>query len=83
MVLDAAMNFAANAGLNGNDRTRATLEMKAELMRTARAGEELVVRGHVVRLGRQIAFCEAGVYGADDQIVSRSTGTFLLHRDEA
>ncbi len=83
VVLDAAMNFSANAGLNGSDRTRATLEMKTETMRTAHAGDELVIRGRVVRLARQVAFCEAGVYGSDDQIVSRATGTFLLQRDEA
>src|SRR5712692_330468 len=35
IVLDAAMNFAINAGLEGRDRTRATLEMKTETMRVA------------------------------------------------
>src|SRR5581483_3210413 len=39
VLLDAAMNFAINAGLRGKDRTRATLEMKSELMRVANAGD--------------------------------------------
>ena len=39
VVLDAAMNFAINAGLDGKDRTRATLEMKAETMLPASAGQ--------------------------------------------
>ena len=36
VMLDAAMNFALNASLDGKDRTRATLEMKTESMRAAR-----------------------------------------------
>ena len=82
VVLDAAMNFAANAGLNGSDRTRATLEMKTETMRVARTGDQLTVRGSVTRLAKQVAYVEAKVEDAQDRIVSRSTGTFLLYRGE-
>jgi uncharacterized protein (TIGR00369 family) len=82
VLLDAAMNFAVNAGLDGRDRSQATLEMKTETMRAARAGETLRVRGEVVRMGRQVAYVEATVQDADGRLVSRSTGTFLLHREE-
>jgi uncharacterized protein (TIGR00369 family) len=82
VLLDAAMNFAVNAGLDGRDRSQATLEMKTETMRSARAGETLTVRGAVVRMARQVAYVEATVQDADGRLVSRSTGTFLLHRDE-
>ena len=82
VLLDAAMNFAINTELDGRDRTRATLEMKAETMRVAKAGEELRVEGHVVRTARQVAYAEATATDADGQLVSRSTGTFLLHREE-
>ena len=82
VVHDAAMNFAINAALDGRDRTRATLEMKTETMRVARAGELLAVRGQVTRLARQVAYAEAAVRDADGKLVSRSTGTFLLHREE-
>ena len=42
------------------------------------------LRGDVVRMARQVAYAEASVTDADGQLVSRSTGTFLLHRpDEA
>lgn len=80
LLLDAAMNFAINAALPGRDRTRATLEMKVETMRPAQVGEAYRLRGEVVRLARQVAYAEATVIDGTDQLVSRSTGTFLLHR---
>jgi uncharacterized protein (TIGR00369 family) len=83
LLLDAAMNFAINAALPGRDRTRATLEMKIETMRPAQVGERYRLRGEVVRLARQVAYAEAAVRDADDQLVSRSTGTFLLYRDQS
>jgi uncharacterized protein (TIGR00369 family) len=82
VILDAAMNFAINAGLAGRDRTRATLEMKTETMRAAEAGTTLTVRGEVVRGARQVAYAEARVRDAEGRLVSRATGTFLLHREE-
>jgi uncharacterized protein (TIGR00369 family) len=80
LLLDAAMNFAVNSALPGRDRTRATLEMKIETMRPALAGEVYRLRGMVVRMARQVAYAEATVIDGKDQMVSRSTGTFLLHR---
>ncbi len=80
LLLDAAMNFAVNSALPGRDRTRATLEMKVETMRPAVLGETYRLRGEVVRLARQVAYAEASVLDAKDDMVSRSTGTFLLHR---
>jgi len=84
LLLDAAMNFAINAALAGRARTKATLEMKIETMRPALDGGSYVLRGDVVRMARQVAYAEASVSDAEGQLVSRSTGTFLLHRpDEA
>jgi uncharacterized protein (TIGR00369 family) len=80
LLLDAAMNFAINAALGRRDRTRATLEMKVETMRPALVGETYRLRGDVVRLARQVAYGEATVRDAKDQMISRSTGTFLIHR---
>ena len=82
VLLDAAMNFAINAGLDGRDRARATLELKAETMRPVKVGDALTVRGEVVRMARQVAYAEATVRDADGALVSRSTGTFLLHRED-
>lgn len=80
LLLDAAMNFAINSALAGRDRTRATLEMKVETMRPALVGEVYGLRGDVVRMARQVAYAEATVTDGEDRLVSRSTGTFLLHR---
>jgi uncharacterized protein (TIGR00369 family) len=80
LLLDAAMNFAINAALDGRERTRATLEMKVETMRPAVVGETYRLRGEVVRMARQVAYAEATVSDAKDRMISRSTGTFLLHR---
>ncbi len=83
MLLDAAMNFAINAALPGKDRSRATLELKTETMRPALAGRTYQLRGEVVRMARQVAYAEATVRDEDGEIVSRTTGTFLLQRDAA
>jgi uncharacterized protein (TIGR00369 family) len=80
LLLDAAMNFAINAALVGRDRTRGTLEMKTETMRPAALGVAFSVRGEVVRMARQVAFAEATVRDSSRALVSRATGTFLLHR---
>ncbi len=82
LLLDAAMNFAINSALPGRDRTRATLEMKVETMRPAMQGEAYRLRGEVVRMARQVAYAEGTVMDGKDQLVSRSTGTFLLKRSD-
>lgn len=83
LLLDAAMNFAINAAMPGKSRTRATLEMKIETMRPALVGESYRLRGEVTRMAKQVAYGEATVADADGSLISRSTGTFLLHRPEA
>jgi uncharacterized protein (TIGR00369 family) len=81
-VLDAAMNFAINAALSGRDRTEGTIEMTTELLRPALLGERYTLRGEVVRLTRLVAYGEATLTNAEDKLVSRSTGTFLVKRAE-
>ena len=81
VMLDAAMNFAVNACLEGRDRTKATLEMKVETMRPVRLGDQLGFQGRVIRVTRQVAFVQAQIDLTDGNISSRSTGTFLLHRE--
>jgi uncharacterized protein (TIGR00369 family) len=80
VILDAAMNFCINAALIGRDRTEATIEMTTELMRPALLDVHYVVRGDVVRLARQIAYAEATISSDEGKLISRSTGTFLVHR---
>lgn len=81
VIHDALMNFAINTSCDGRDRTKATLEMKTELIRAVRLGDTVALRGDVVRMTRQVAFAEGRVLDAEGQLVSRSTGTFLLHRE--
>lgn len=78
VLIDAAMNFAMLAALDRGDRG-ATLEMKTSTMRALRAGDELRVRGEVVRLARQVAHAEAWVRRGDE-LVSHATGTFIVNR---
>lgn len=79
VLLDAVMNFAMLAALDPGDRG-ATLEMKVSTMRPANAGEELSVRGEVVRLARQVAYTEGWARNADGDAVAHATGTFIVRR---
>ncbi len=83
LLLDACMNFAINAALSGRDRTKATLELKTETMRPALLGVTYALRGEVARMARQVAYGEASVRDHEGALVSRATGTFLLHRTES
>jgi len=83
VLLDACMNFAINAGLPGRDRSRATLELKTETMRPAVTGQTYRLRGEVIRMARQVAYAEGSIRDAAGELVSRSTGTFLLQRQDA
>lgn len=82
VLLDAAMNFAMLATLDRGE-SGATLDMNVSTMRAARAGDELTVRGEVVRLARQVAYTEAWVRSADDTVVAHATGTFIVRRPDA
>ncbi len=82
LLLDACMNFAINAALPGRARTRSTLELKTECMRPAMEGDRFALRGEVVRMAKQVAYGEASVRSEDGVLVSRATGTFLLHRPD-
>lgn len=82
LLLDAAINFAINAGMRGKDRTKATLELKTETMRPALLIETFSFRGDVVRMTRQVAFGEGIVRDGEGTLISRATATFLLHRVE-
>ena len=82
LLLDACMNFSINAALPRGARARATLELKTETMRPVAPGTTYALRGEVVRMARQVAYAEATVRGADGELFSRATGTFLLQRGE-
>ena len=77
------MNFAINAALPGRDRTKATLGAQDRDHAPGRAGSTYALRGDVVRMARQVAYGEASVRDPEGGLVSRATGTFLLHRHES
>jgi uncharacterized protein (TIGR00369 family) len=81
VVHDAAMNFATNAALEKGDRG-ATISITYSTMRAASSGDELAVRGEVIRLARQIAYLETTITNADGELVSKASGTFILRRRE-
>jgi uncharacterized protein (TIGR00369 family) len=83
VMLDATMNFAINASLDGKDRTRGTLEMKVDCLKGAQQGDSLKVRGSVSRITKLIAFTESVVTNEKDEVIARSTGTFMISRGEA
>jgi acyl-coenzyme A thioesterase PaaI-like protein len=55
--------------------------MKTETMKVAQVGESFTLRGDVIRMAKQVAYAEARVLDASGELVSRATGTFLLHRE--
>ncbi len=82
LLLDAAMNFAINAALPGKARTRGTLEMKTECMRPALKGDatRCAARSSAWPSRWPTERRRCGL--ADGALVSRATGTFLLHRPD-
>ena len=82
VVHDAAMNFATNSAL-ARGESGATISITYATMRGAKVGDELQVRGEVVRLARQIAYLETTITNAESQVVSKASGTFILRRRDA
>ena len=82
VIHDAAMNFATNSALESGDRAT-TLDVSYQTMRPAEAGQQLAVRGEVVRVAKQVAYVESTVRDADGELVSRATATFLLRRKQS
>lgn len=80
VVLDAIMNFALLASLERGENV-ATIEMKASTMRVGRAGDDLAVRGEVLRLGNRVGYAQAFVRKGDDAVV-HATGSFVVFRRE-
>ncbi|MFZ4652138.1 MAG: PaaI family thioesterase [Rubrivivax sp.] len=76
-LLDVAMAHAARnpAELDGPVQAGAvTIEMKTTFMRPGKG--RLLARARCVHRTASLAFCEAEVRGADDELVAQATGTF-------
>jgi uncharacterized protein (TIGR00369 family) len=81
VTLDAAMNFALNAALDRGDRA-STLQIDYSMPRGAKESDPLTVRGEVSRLTRSVAFVEAWVRDAEDNVVAHASATFAVRRRE-
>lgn len=78
-LLDVAMASAGRSlrtdlGTGGN----VTIEMKTSFLRPARGRIE--VRGVCLHTTATMAFCEAELFGDDEQLAAKSSGTFKFFR---
>ena len=78
-LLDTAMGLAIRSALEPG-RRHVTIEMGVHYLRPAYPGR-LHARGHVARIGREIAFAEADVVDGQGRVLARATGTFSVGRD--
>ncbi len=80
-MMDSAMG-AALGRLRGDevrDRAHATIEMNASFLAAARPGDEIVVEGRVLKLGRTVAFGEAEARRRrDGELIAKGRFTFAI-----
>lgn len=82
-VADSACGYAAMSSMGAGDRVL-SIEFKINMLKPA-VGERFVAEGRVVRAGRTITVCEAGVYAVsgDERVrVAQMQGTMMRLRDE-
>jgi acyl-coenzyme A thioesterase 13 len=85
-VAAAVMDSAAAVALGRlrgerirRDNPHATVEMNVSLISAARPGDELVVEGRVLKLGRSVAFCESEARRrADNELIAKGRFTFAI-----
>lgn len=78
-VADALMAFATLSALERGDNST-LLEMKISYFRGAVEGDELQIRGEVLRMARTVAFCRATISREDGEVAIEANGTNLLRR---
>ena len=78
-VADAVMTFATLAALERGENC-SLLEMKTSYYRGMMQGDNLRIRGEVVRISRTVAFCRAIIAHENGDVDMEATGTNLLRR---
>jgi len=65
------------------DNPHATVEMNVSLISAARPGDELIVEGRVLKLGRSVAFCESEARRrSDNELIAKGRFTFAIQQDQ-
>lgn len=77
-MLDTACGVAIRARADAKIHPgQATLELKTSFLRPGQPGQ-FVAHGMVRRLGKSIAFAEAELFDADNEMVARASATFKM-----
>lgn len=77
-LIDSACGFVAMTALPEPGPV-ATLDLRIDYLRPARAGRDLLVRADCYRLTRQVAFTRAEAYHDDPDVpVAAALGTFMI-----
>ena len=56
----------------------ATVDMNVSFLSGARPGDEIVVEGRALRVGRSVAFAEAEVYRGRERLIAKGRFTFVI-----
>ncbi len=85
-MMDSALGAAlmAQRGEEASRNPHATVEMNASFLAGARPGDEIVVEGRVLRLGKNIAFGEAEARRrSDGELIAKGRLTFSIRPPKA
>lgn len=76
-ILAALIDFAADFALVSNiGRPVPTIDMRVDYHRLAKRGD-LVVKGRVIKLGRQFSVCDAQIFDEAGALIASGRGTYI------
>lgn len=76
-ILAALIDFAADFALIGSiGRPVPTIDMRVDYHRLATPGD-LVVKGKVIKLGKQFSVCEAQIYDEAGRLIASGRGSYI------
>ncbi len=84
-MMDSALGAALSSlrGEEARHNPHATIEMNASLLAAARPGDQIVVEGRVLRLGKTIAFGEAEARRSHDgEVIAKGRFAFAIRNRE-
>jgi len=76
-ILSALIDFAACFALMKTlGRPAFTVDLRADFHRVSK-NSDLIAKGKVVKLGKQVSTCEAELFDPDGRLIASGRGTFL------